>query len=179
MGWRLLPPDPWPPAQAHVKLFIAQDFISKSNVGSAFAYLSSSYRLSSAICLVAKLGEGSARAMSPAWKLATAPGQVERIWHRVLIGYGVQLLGEVLGDLTALYHYVGPEPAVPAPRSSRASALLCAGVQLSFKCLSAVRSYVFEIEAGQCPEAVSVVLSPGNGPLPWTPRQCLQSVPCD
>lgn len=168
----MLPPDPWPPAQAHVKLFIAQDFISKSNVGSAFAYLSSSYRLSSAICLVAKLGEGSARATSPAWKLALPPGQVEGTWHRVLIGWGVQLRGEVLGESTALYHYVGPEPAVPAPRSSRASAL-CAGAQLSFGCSSAVRLYVFEMEVGQCPEALSVVLSPGNGPLPWTPRQCL------
>lgn len=105
------------------------------------------------------------------WRLP--PGQVEGMWHRVLIGCGVQLRGEVLGESTALYHYMGPEPPMPAPRSSRASVLLHAGAQLSFKCLSAVRSYVFEIEVGQCPEALSVVLSLGNGPLPWTPRQCL------
>lgn len=34
-GWRLPPPDSWPHSRAQVKLFIAQDFISKSNTGRA------------------------------------------------------------------------------------------------------------------------------------------------
>lgn len=38
---------PWASSQACAKPFIAQDFISKSNAGCAFAYLSSSYRCGS------------------------------------------------------------------------------------------------------------------------------------
>lgn len=131
-------------------------------------------------CLVAKLGAGLSSGNAPHLE---AGGCLQARWREggtgSSVGCGVQLLGEAVGESAAPCPCVRCEPAVPAPRSSRAPApLRCEGRPL-LKCSSAVRSYVFGIEAGRCPEAPAVVrtvvLSWGNGPRPRTPWQRLET----
>lgn len=178
-------PDPWPRSQARVKVFIAQDCISKSSAGSAFACHSSFYKLTFWNLPHCKAGGREPRLRQlPLPPLPEAGSCPQARWGAGGTGYPLGVWCPAsrggLGGVTCTCRLCGVWPRWACSwqlRGTRPHWLL--GCSPHFQCSSDVPSYVFRMEAGRCREVLTVVLRGRLVPCPGDLGSAWRQGPCD